>query len=121
MTIDTLGSLSTARADRTYPSSEPAAQAVGRAPATAAVTAQAVSGTAGTASMDELKDAVGKLNDSVRNQSLEFSIDEDSKRTIVKVIDLGTKEVVRQIPTEQALQISKSLEKMAGLLIDQEA
>jgi flagellar protein FlaG len=47
-------------------------------------------------------------------QSLQFSIDEDSKDIVVKVIDQSTKEVVRQIPTEEALEIAKSLDKMRG-------
>jgi flagellar protein FlaG len=54
-------------------------------------------------------------------QSLEFSIDEDSKETIVKIVDQNTKEVVRQIPSVEALSIAKSLDKMMGLLINQKA
>jgi flagellar protein FlaG len=57
-----------------------------------------------------------------RAQSLEFSIDDDSNRTIVKVIDQSTKEVLRQIPTPEALQIAKSIDaRSGGLLVDQEA
>lgn len=122
MTIDTLGPLSTARAEHrfTADAATPAARAAAATPApgTPATTATA---TAGTGSMDALKDAVGRINASVHGQSLEFSIDEDSKRTIVKVVDAATKEVVRQMPTEEALQIAKSLDKAMGLLIRQQA
>ena len=124
MTIDTLGAVAPAKSERTYTAVDAqAATAVGRAPATATATAAAVTAKSPAPSMDELKDAVGKLNESMqaRSQSLEFSIDEDSKRTIVKVVDLATKEVVRQIPTEQALQISKSLDSFSGLLLRQKA
>jgi flagellar protein FlaG len=54
-------------------------------------------------------------------QNLEFSVDEDSRRTIVKVIDQQTKEVIRQMPTAEAVEISKALDKLQGLLIRQKA
>ncbi|HEX8601051.1 MAG TPA: flagellar protein FlaG [Pseudoduganella sp.] len=134
MTIDTLGSLSPARTDRGY-ATEVATVSAGRATVasstanqtgtaastTATATATTTATATNTGSMDELKDAVGKLNKSVHAQSLEFSIDQDSKRTIVKVVDVATKEIVRQMPTEEALQIAKSLDKAMGLLIRQQA
>lgn len=75
------------------------------------------------ASREDLDAAVKKINDSMpaSAQSLQFSIDEDSKDIVVKVIDQSTKEVVRQIPTQEALDIAKSLDKMRGLLIHQTA
>jgi flagellar protein FlaG len=78
----------------------------------------------GTApSREDLNAAVKKINESMpaSAQSLEFSIDEDSKDIVVKVIDQSTKEVVRQIPSKEALEIAKSLDKMRGLLIRQTA
>jgi flagellar protein FlaG len=57
-----------------------------------------------------------------RAQGLEFSIDDDSHRTIVKVIDQHTKEVLRQIPTPEALQIAKAIDShTASFLVNQEA
>ena len=72
---------------------------------------------------DELKAAVAKLNDSLTSstQDLQFSVDEDSKRTVVKLIDRTTHEVLRQMPTKEALEIAKSLDKAIGKLIDQHA
>jgi flagellar protein FlaG len=74
-------------------------------------------------SKDDVSKAVKKLNESMLGaaQSLEFSIDEDTKGIVVKVIDQTTKEVVRQMPSKEALEISKSLDKMRGLLINQTA
>lgn len=53
--------------------------------------------------------------------ALNFSIDEDTGRTVVKIIDTETGEVIRQIPAEELLAIARSLEKMQGLLLRQEA
>ncbi len=128
MTIDTIGSTSAARpAERASVTSDAAvAQGAPRAPATAVETAAAVKGPANVPSSEQLKEAVSQLNKASqdKSQGLEFSIDNDSKRTVVKVIDQTTKEVLRQIPTPEALEIAKALESKsstAGLLIQQTA
>jgi flagellar protein FlaG len=75
-------------------------------------------------SHQDVSAAVKKMNDAMlgSSQSLQFTIDEDSKDIVVKVIDQSTKEVVRQIPSKEALQIAKSIDKMQqGLLINQTA
>ena len=79
-------------------------------------------------SHEDVSAAVKKINDAMlgSSQSLQFSIDEDSKDIVVKVIDQSTKEVVRQIPSKEALQIAKSIDKsmdkmQQGLLIDHTA
>jgi flagellar protein FlaG len=70
-------------------------------------------------SRDEVNAAVKKLNESMpaSSQTLEFSVDHDSKEIVVKLIDQDTKEVVRQIPSVEALQMAKAIDKMQGLLI----
>jgi flagellar protein FlaG len=127
MTIDTIGSATTARpADRAPVSTDAAvAQGAARAPATAVETAAAVKAPSAAPSLDQVNEAVSQLNKSsqAKSQGLEFSVDSDSKRTVVKVIDQSTKEVLRQIPTPEALEIAKSLESKSstGLLIQQTA
>lgn len=83
----------------------------------------AVPGQTAEPTREELDDAVKKINESLpaSAQGLEFSVDEDSKQTVVKIIDLGTREVVRQIPTVEALEIAKALDKAVGKLINQTA
>lgn len=91
----------------------------------AAIPAQrpAADNVAATPSRDEVSAAVKKLNEAMppSAQSLEFEIDEDSDRVVVKIIDQTTKEVVRQMPTEEALEMAKAIDKMQGLLIRQTA
>ena len=72
---------------------------------------------------EQVAAAVKQINASLPPSSkmLEFSIDDDSKQTIVKIVDQDTKEVVRQIPSVTALEIAKSLDKMMGLLISHKA
>lgn len=67
--------------------------------------------------------AVDRLNDTMRAkaQGLEFMIDDDSKRLVVKVVDQQTKEVIRQVPSQEVLEIAKALDRAQGLLIRQQA
>lgn len=71
----------------------------------------------------EVNDALKTINKTVQamSPSLEFSIDADSKRTVVKVVDMDTKEVIRQMPSVEALEIAKALDRLQGLLIRQKA
>lgn len=73
--------------------------------------------------LDELKNAVEAINKTMQklSNSLEFSVDKDSNRTIVKVIDRQTNEVVRQIPTQETLEIAQALDKAQGVFIRQKA
>ncbi|MEA5097612.1 MAG: flagellar protein FlaG [Burkholderiaceae bacterium] len=86
-------------------------------------TANAVQQAAMTPSLDQVKQAVQEINNSMRNNShaLEFSVDNDSERTVVKVVDKQTQKVIRQIPSEEALAIAKSLDQALGKLIQQKA
>jgi flagellar protein FlaG len=98
--------------------------ATGKAAGTA--TAQSIvagNGSAATKapSKTELKNSVDAINRFLENNSeVHFSIDEDSGVSVVKVIDTETKEVLRQFPSEQSLEIGKNL-KTTGLLINSEA
>jgi flagellar protein FlaG len=52
---------------------------------------------------------------------VEFSLDADSGRVVVKIIDSATQEVVRQIPMEEMLALAKALDKFQGLLLHTKA
>ncbi len=45
------------------------------------------------------------------NRNLEFNIDNDSGKTVVKVIDADTEELIRQIPDDEALSIAKQIDE----------
>jgi len=70
-----------------------------------------------------LDESLREINKSMQalSQELEFSIDPDTDRTIVKVIDQRTQEVIRQMPSAEALEIAKALDRLQGLLIRQQA
>jgi len=55
------------------------------------------------------------------SQQLRFAVDHDSGKMIVRVVDTATDQTIRQIPSEVAIAISQSLEKLQGLLVRQQA
>lgn len=71
----------------------------------------------------ELAEAVSRISEFVQTvqRDLSFSIDDQTGRTVIKVIDSATKELVRQIPSEEVLAIAQSLEDMTGVLFQAEA
>jgi flagellar protein FlaG len=76
------------------------------------------------ASPEDLQQAIGEMNDFVatlNNNSLRFSIDNDTGKTVVKVLDTQTNELIKQIPTEEALAVAKAIDKLKGLLVQQKA
>jgi flagellar protein FlaG len=72
---------------------------------------------------EELATAVKNINRALqaRSQGIEFSVDRDSARTVVKVVDTSTQEVIRQMPSQEALDIAKALDRMQSLLVKQQA
>ncbi|MES2760397.1 MAG: flagellar protein FlaG [Pseudomonadota bacterium] len=71
----------------------------------------------------QLPEALKRINTvlQVRAPGLEFSVDDDSARTVVKVIDTNTNELIRQMPSKEALEIAKALERLDSLLIRDKA
>ena len=54
-------------------------------------------------------------------QNLQFFVDKATGKSIVRVVDSETKEVVRQIPTEEVISIARALDQMQGLLFNGKA
>lgn len=50
--------------------------------------------------------------------AVDFQIDDDSGRVIVRVIDRSDGTVLRQMPSEEALRIARALSRSEGHLID---
>ncbi|MDN3577477.1 flagellar protein FlaG [Chitinimonas viridis] len=99
------------------------AASAGQAVEAVRVSADAVQAVRASIDPEDVKNAVENLNktSAVFNNSLQFSIDDSTKLTVVKLIDKESEEVVRQIPTEEVLAIAKAIDKLQGLLIKEKA
>ncbi len=76
----------------------------------------------GRTSVQELQAAVDDMNRKAQDlrRSVQFSIDRELNMTVVKVVDSRTEEVVRQIPSEEFIEISKALRESRSLIFDAE-
>lgn len=78
-------------------------------------------------SQEEVSQAVVELNDYIQsvNRGLEFSVDEDSGRSIIKVVDSETGDVIRQMPSEEILHIARFLKEgqpeTEGMILNERA
>ncbi len=65
----------------------------------------------GEISNEQVKNAVSKLNEFVQSteRTLDFQMDEDSGKTVIKVFDKQSSELIRQIPNELALELAQNL------------
>jgi len=70
-----------------------------------------------------VEQAVEKIQEAVNSlaQNLKFSIDEETGKTVIKVMDVQTEEVIRQIPSQEAITIARTLDKIQGLLLNDKA
>jgi len=97
----------TSGAERVSSAASTAAQPASAAPASLQEVEQA---------MEEVRSAIAPMA-----QDLLFSIEEDTGKTIIKVVDSSTDEVIRQIPSEEIITIAKALDNLQGLLLKQKA
>ena len=76
-----------------------------------------------TISETEIKHALEEINRFITpvNGNIEFAQDEDTGKTLVKIVDTQTKTVIRQIPTKEAVEIAKELNRLQGLLVRETA
>ena len=77
-------------------------------------------------SSEQVKKAADNINLAMKqaNQNLEFefTMDTDTKKSIIKVVDKQTGELVRQIPTEETVAIARSIDRFQhSLLLNQKA
>ncbi|SDK06197.1 flagellar protein FlaG [Ferrimonas sediminum] len=92
-----------------------------------AVAADAVTATARTEEKKEAFDervaeatrGMNEFFDSI-NKEIRFHIDEDTDRSVVKVIEANSGDVIRQIPSEEVLELAARMSEASGLLVKDE-
>lgn len=74
-------------------------------------------------SREQVEDAVATIQEFVQSvrRSINFAVDDGSGRVVVKVTDAGSGDVIRQIPSEEALKLAENLSEVRSLLFKAEA
>ena len=71
-----------------------------------------------------LQSAVDHINQMLTqdNKGVEFSVDSSTKKSIVKVVDSTTGDLIRQFPSEEGLSLTRAIDHIQnGLLLTQKA
>jgi flagellar protein FlaG len=113
MAITSLGSVGSASVAPV--TATPAASA--QTPATAVSQQPPPSRQAVEQAVQEIKHSMATMN----SAALSFSIDGDTQQTVVRVVDSQTGDLIRQIPSQEVIDIAKAMGRAQGLLLRQEA
>lgn len=68
----------------------------------------------------EVQKLARDLDDALRpfNTELSFTVDKETEKMVIKIVDSETQEIVRQIPAEDALRLASRIKQLLGLLVD---
>lgn len=75
------------------------------------------------ARVEEFKESLRSANERLAAKGREINIgyDKDAATVVVTVSDKETGDTVRQIPPEAAMRITRNIDQLTGILIDQKA
>ncbi len=59
--------------------------------------------------------------ETIHNLGLQFSMHNATGRTMIKIMDKATEKVIREIPSEDVLNLVAKIEEMIGILFDKKA
>jgi flagellar protein FlaG len=87
-----------------------------------------IKGTSESVPREELEEAIRAISDfiSMPNKNVNFAIDDSSEKTVIKVFDTDNKELLRQFPSEEVLEIAQRIVQLrqdvnerSGILLDE--
>lgn len=69
---------------------------------------------------EDFRESVQSANERLANsgRQLNVSVDKATDTVVVKVTDRESGEMIRQIPPEAALQITRNIDRLTGILVD---
>lgn len=63
--------------------------------------------------------ALRQLKEQLKNTSLEISYNDDVNRFSIAVLDNNTKEVIKEIPSKEMIEILQRTKELIGMMIDE--
>jgi len=67
---------------------------------------------------ESVVDELNKMSSMFNDNLIRFTLDHDTKRIVVKVIDSDTEEVVREIPERHSIRLLNHFREQMGVLFD---
>ena len=71
---------------------------------------------------EQIKEVVTRLQTTLQNiePKIELSVDKELKQVIVRIFDKDSGELIRQIPSEQVLELDRFFAGQSGLFVEEE-
>ncbi len=76
-------------------------------------------GEAQQAQNEKVKKAVEQLNKNMPHSEAVFGIHDDTNRVMIKIVDKDTKEVIKEFPPEETLDMIAKVWELAGIMVDE--
>lgn len=86
-------------------------------PAGPVVEAETATEVPNRAQVDRAVESVNNLAQSLKRK-LEFSINDSTGHTVIKIVDSESGDVIRQIPPEEMIRLAERLREVQGLIVD---
>lgn len=68
---------------------------------------------------EKIKKAVEQLNKKMPHSEAIFGIHDETNRVMIKIVDRDTKELIREYPPEETLDMIAKVWELAGILVDE--
>lgn len=76
-------------------------------------------GREGEASREAIKKAVNDINKHANGTEAIFGIHDKTNRVTIKIVDKDSREVIKEIPAEETLDLIAKAWEMAGIMVDE--
>ena len=73
----------------------------------------------GEVTNEQIKKAVSDMNKKMANTSAQFGIHEGTGRVTIKIVDKETKDVIKEFPAEETLEMIEKAWELAGIMVDE--
>lgn len=71
------------------------------------------------AANEKVKKAVEQLNRNMPHSEAVFGIHDGTNRVMIKIVDKDTKEVIKEFPPEETLDMIEKVWELAGIMVDE--
>ena len=74
------------------------------------------------ANIGALEETASELTEmmALSRKSIQFQVNDDSGKTVISVTDTNSGEIIRQIPSEEAIKLAEKFAEISGLLLKTE-
>ena len=71
---------------------------------------------------EQIKEVIDRLQKTLQNiePKIELSVDEELKQVIIRVLDKEAGKLIRQIPSEEVLELNRFFADQSGLFVEEE-